>query len=54
MKDTSVDPVVSSYMSDLGKKGGKTKGKSKSRGDSEHYRKLAAMRKNLKKTDKSS
>lgn len=41
--------AVTKYLSTLGKKGGSTKGKSKVRGDSEYYRKLAAARKSKTK-----
>lgn len=43
------------HLAEIGRKGGRAKGESKSRGDSDYYRKLAkrsnqAKRKNSKKT----
>jgi len=40
-----INKLVTKYMSSLGKKGGKAKGVSKVRGDSEYYRKIRSMRK---------
>lgn len=35
---------ISKYLAKIGKKGGTVKGKTKARGDSDYYRKLAAKR----------
>ena len=40
---------ISMYFSLLGKKGGKTTGSAKVRGDSSYYKKIAAKRKKVKK-----
>lgn len=37
--------AITKYLSGIGKKGGSAKGKSKVRGDSEYYRRLAAAKK---------
>lgn len=37
--------TIRDYMASLGRKGGKTTGERKRRGDSEYYRRIAAMRK---------
>lgn len=45
MSDSTKPPkAVSEYFSQMGKKGGKTKGATKRRGDSDHYRRIAAKR----------
>ena len=42
MNDGAMDEAVKRYLSGLGKKGGKTGGQAKVRGDSAYYKRLSA------------